>query len=222
MASPGAIPSAALEKKKDSPLSISTSALGPSSGSPIKPVRLHFTDPADVLTDPADVELKTPPGGPPSTRSLTGPTVQDYIGDMQPAGPNGTIVKINANNVSLKFFSLMKEIYPTGFTVEDGKVWRNPVALISESNQITKLGPVYIGNNPYDAMISTAQTFTDRNKWNKTAIAMQYCIEKSAFGNHTQLEDYIKEPAKLLEVFTKSAKQEFAFNRNYKVELVSS
>ena len=195
------------------------SGLVPMSGSstpPLKPMTIHTTPPTPSGT------LGTPPGSPTTTISATGPTVQDYIGDMQPAGPGGTIVKIKANETANKFFFLMRSIYPSGFTEEDGKVWRDSVALISGSKQVTKLGPKFISKSPEAARDFAAHTFSIRNKWDKTAIGMQYCIEKSAFGDHFQLQDYIKEPAKLLEVFTKSEKKEFAFNPNYKADIITT
>jgi len=197
-------------------------ALVPMSGPatpPLKSLTLHTppTTPSGTLGPPTTPSgtLGTPPSSPTTTRSATGPTFQDYIGDTQPAGPGGVTVNINFNNTAAAFQNTMKQVYPTGFTESDGKVWRDPVALISESKQITKLGPVYIKNKPTDARDHVIDTMTTYKNCRKTAIAMQYCVELSPYGDYPQLKDFVNNPAELLKVFTESKNGKFAYNRGY-------
>lgn len=129
-------------------------------------------------------------------------------------------VNINTVKTSLAFRRLIEQIYPIGFTVDDGKVWRDPVALISRSKQIKKLGPDYIGRNPILARDKVIDTMTDTTIIRETAIAMQYCVEQSPYGNYPQLKDFVNAPAKLLEVFTESKNGKFAFNRDYKANFI--
>lgn len=182
----------------------------PSSGTPpLKPLALHFAGPT----------LGTPPGSP-TTGSSTGPKVQDYIGDMQPAGPGGVTVNINANATAQKFAGLMKVTYPKGFTKDDAKIWREPVKSITGLLQVKKLGDTKIDKDPIAARDFASTTMTTSENWRKSAIAMQYCIEQSAYGTHAQLLDYLGDPPKLARVFSESAYGRFEFNRDYKANLV--
>lgn len=129
-------------------------------------------------------------------------------------------MEINLTETSLAFYKLMAATYPKGFTDDDGKLWREPVAMVTGSKQITGLGPAAIQKNPIKARDFATTVMTSANNNRKTGIAMRYCIEKSPLGNYPQLNDYIKDPDKLKIVFRESINGQFAFNRGYSVEFV--
>lgn len=186
----------------------------PTGTPPLKPLTLHFTQP----TTPSST-LGPPPGSP-TTTSARGPIVQDYIGQMQSAGPDGTTVIINANATAMKFAGLMKTTYPKGFTKDDAKIWKEPVKSITGLQMVKQLGDTKIAADPVAARDFASMTMTDTNNWRKSAIAMQYCIEQSVYGTHPQLIDYLGDPPKLARVFSESANGRFEFNPNYKAQLV--
>ncbi len=120
----------------------------------------------------------------------------------------------------MKFDGLMKTTYPTGFTKDDAKIWKEPVKSITGLQMVKQLGDTKIDKDPVAARDFASNTMTDTNNWRKSAIAMQYCIEQSTYGTHPQLIDYINDPPKLARVFSESANGRFEFNPNYKAQLV--
>ena len=130
------------------------------------------------------------------------------------APPEGLTIRISKSNVADIFKNLLIKRYPDGLTVDDAKIWREPIKIITKRDRIHDLDPKPVTKNPKKARDDVGEWLADRVRLPYTAIALQYLIEG---GN---MSYFIANPAQLNDLFRGSKEGMFTLNPGYTAHIV--
>ena len=145
-------------------------------------------------------------------KTIDGPSeVQDYIGEPTD-GSNIAIITISKSAVSAEFKRQLDLQYPTGMTVDDIKVWKQPMEILGISKKDKRaFEPKNVRDDPKKPKGLIYLTVLNHNK---AAVALQYIAENG-------LDTYIK-GGELDALFKQSAKTppKFLFDPSYVAKIV--
>src|SRR5690606_27573076 len=112
------------------------------------------------------------------------------------------------------FKNLLIKRYPDGITVDDAKIWRDPIKIITKRDRIHDLDPKPVTDHPKKVRDDIGGWLAEGSRLDDTAIALQYLIEG---GN---MSYFIANPAELNDLFRSSKEGLFALNPGYTANIV--